>query len=383
MKDNKTVVKANQFITAIESPAMTAIHRKIVARCVTIFDIKDISKPVTFTPKDVLGDALNTNSRKAIINSCDTLSRTVIREFNSDDIAFRPLFKEIKYNKTTKEVYFIFNDANEHLLPNLKSRYTKYNYDNIISLSSSFSIRIYEFACMGIDKYTHKEYSIDDLLTILSVDESSYYYKNFNAVKTRILDTACNEITDKTDISASWKVSKTRGKKVTHIKIFWSYKQKPDAISEGGKQYPEEVLTLVKQLLQINLPNDTIKVTVKAQCNYDLQDDDIAEIQNQSTAPAPIQVDKPVDKPVAPVASQQAETNNEFSEKESTLILRLKEIGITDITVHTKAINLFRKGEKVFGWINNTKQKIKDEGKQDMNKNMLAKKIREYENTSL
>lgn len=370
MRDNKQVVKANEFVLAIEKPSMTAIQRKVVQRCITKLDISDISKPVTFTPKDVLGEHLTQSSKRAIIRACEVLLGTTIREFNTDSTAFRPLFKEIKWMKESKEIRFLFNDANEHLLPKLKNRYTRYNYDNIVTLKSSFSIRIYEFACMGIDAYSYNEFSVVDLLSILSVDENSSYHKNFNLVKSNILDIACNEITDKTDISASWKVSKTKGKKVTHIKIFWSYKQKPDAISENVKQYPTDVLMLVNQLLITNLSHDMIKSLVKAQYNYDLQDSDIAEIQNRSNTPTqpPASPSKgKVTTQTTPKATQPKKTTVE--DKTERLKLRLAELELSEwqiekvikeLEVETNGTGKKVNGYTIWSLITEVKQAKKD-----------------------
>ncbi|MBM7835627.1 replication initiation protein [Clostridium sardiniense] len=98
----------------------------------------------------------------------------------------------------------------------LKKIYTSYKLENILSLKSKYSIRIYEI----LKSNEFKKEIIIDLLEIkdkLCVNEKSYdIYQNF---KNRVIIKSQKELKEKTDIEFEFEEIKT-GRKVTALKFY-------------------------------------------------------------------------------------------------------------------------------------------------------------------
>ncbi|MBU3173400.1 replication initiation protein [Clostridium estertheticum] len=117
----------------------------------------------------------------------------------------------------------------------LKELYTSYKLENILTLKSKYSLRIYELLKSNQFK---KEWEIDleDLRKILVATESSYLvYQN---VKNRIILQAQKELKEKTDISFDFHEIKT-GRKVTAIKFKIRTNKKPsdEEFTTKGSKY--------------------------------------------------------------------------------------------------------------------------------------------------
>ncbi len=98
----------------------------------------------------------------------------------------------------------------------LKEFYTSYKLENILSLKSKYSLRIYELLKSNEFKKSW-EIEVEELKKILGATEKSYFvYQN---VKNRIIIQAQKELKEKTDISFEFEEIKT-GRKVTALKFY-------------------------------------------------------------------------------------------------------------------------------------------------------------------
>lgn len=104
-----------------------------------------------------------------------------------------------------------------------RNRFLKYKLRNILSLRSSYSIRLYELLK---DKYNlNKRYetsktwevSVKEIRSILRIPES-YNFGGSSGVRERIIEKAKDELLEHTDIKFTYKEIKT-GRKVTDIKF--------------------------------------------------------------------------------------------------------------------------------------------------------------------
>lgn len=95
--------------------------------------------------------------------------------------------------------------------------YTKFTLENILSLSSSHAIKLYQFLVLIKNKHSsqEKKITVDELRLMFGVSETKSYseYKHF---KQRILEIAEREINEKTDINFSYS-EKKNGRKVESI----------------------------------------------------------------------------------------------------------------------------------------------------------------------
>lgn len=98
----------------------------------------------------------------------------------------------------------------------LKELYTSYKLENILSLKSKYSIRIFELLKSNQFKKSW-EISLNELKSMVGASEKSY--STYQNVKNRIIIKSQKELKEKTDISFDFEEVKT-GRKVTSIKFF-------------------------------------------------------------------------------------------------------------------------------------------------------------------
>jgi len=144
-------------------------------------------------------------------------------------------------------------------LLSLKERFLKYRLENILSLSNSYSIRLYEILKDWLEvnkrynKKTEKMISVKDLKEILEIPKG-YKYAD---IKRRILNKAKDELYKRTDIKFSYEEVRT-GRQVTHVKfIIFDNIGSISKIEDGNKQaitvdkvvvkIPDELLSKLKQ----------------------------------------------------------------------------------------------------------------------------------------
>ena len=121
-----------------------------------------------------------------------------------------------RYKTQKGELYIKFSPDLKPYLLKLKSLYTSYKLDNILTLKSKYSIRVYEL--LKSNEYKNQyECSINDLKKKLYIIEKSYdVYQNF---KNRVIVKAQHELKEKTDIEFEFEEIKT-GRKVTALKFY-------------------------------------------------------------------------------------------------------------------------------------------------------------------
>ena len=127
-----------------------------------------------------------------------------------------------RYMHDTSEIILRFDPNLRPYLLQLKENFTKYQLENVLSLSSFYAIRIYEL-CKQYETIKERTIEIKELKEILDIKAKSYnIYNNF---KQKVLDIAEREINEKTDISIKFEELKT-GRKVTAVKFLISTKKK-------------------------------------------------------------------------------------------------------------------------------------------------------------
>jgi len=118
------------------------------------------------------------------------------------------------------QVSFLIDKRLKPFLLEVKEKFLKYKLENILSLRSSYSIRLYEILKDWLElnnRYGNKAEKIvklEDFREILEVPKS---YR-FNDIKRQILEKAKSELEEHTDIIFDYEEIKT-GRKVTHLKF--------------------------------------------------------------------------------------------------------------------------------------------------------------------
>lgn len=130
----------------------------------------------------------------------------------------------------------------------LKELYTSYKLDNVLSLKSKYSIRLYEILKSNLYKKCI-EIELEEIKNMVGAKEKSYsVYQN---VKNKIILQAQKELKDKTDINFTYEEIKT-GRKVTSIKFYIMRNKARNEIAaaEIASEDPQE-LNLIKQVQTI------------------------------------------------------------------------------------------------------------------------------------
>jgi len=127
------------------------------------------------------------------------------------------------YVDSAGEIRFMIYPKLRPYLLEAQKKFLKYRLENILSLRSSYSIRMYEILKDWLEMYSRygnkaeKIISLKELREILEIPRS-YQYGNSSGIKKRILEKAKAELEAHTDIIFDYEEIKT-GRKVTHLKF--------------------------------------------------------------------------------------------------------------------------------------------------------------------
>lgn len=171
---------------------------KELAKAIGVESTESIYRDVRFIVKNLMGKVIT-------IYGQENGQRTVT------DI---PL---LSYSKYWVEEGYADVEISPYLAPyiiNLHREFTQYKLSNIICLSSSYAIRIYEMLKKQ-ETIGSRTFYIDELKKILGLSKKFEKFKDF---RVRVLDIAQREINQKTDLEVSY-TPKKAGKKVVAIEF--------------------------------------------------------------------------------------------------------------------------------------------------------------------
>ena len=155
------------------------------------------------------------SSYKRLKKSADNLYNRSIR-INGDNLngeRIRWLSAE-KYNMNDGYVTVMFGREILHYLSGMVDQFTSYKLLNVSGLKSTHSIRMYELVRQFIS--TGWRYiELDNLRYMLKIHNS---YSHWRDLKKRVIERACMEITEKSDLLLSYQPIK-RGRSVHAIRI--------------------------------------------------------------------------------------------------------------------------------------------------------------------
>jgi plasmid replication initiation protein len=130
----------------------------------------------------------------------------------------------IEYTEGEGTVKLRFNHDMLPYLTELSRCFTSYKLRNVVCMSSSYGVRIYELLAQWV-KFGEKEISVQWLKENLQIEKK---YEKLRDFKRRVLDPAIKDINKNSDLWAKWSQKKT-GRKVTHLIFQFGFKeeQKP------------------------------------------------------------------------------------------------------------------------------------------------------------
>ena len=128
--------------------------------------------------------------------------------------------------------------------------FTNLNLAEIAKLKSKYSVILYE---MVKRYYSNNNPNVEipqmSIKELREITNTEKIYDKFYALRRRVLDRACNEISEKTDMILDYKTEKP-GRKITHIQFNAHKKRKHENIEKKQKDYTQNVLELYKLLPQ-------------------------------------------------------------------------------------------------------------------------------------
>lgn len=226
--ENRIVKKSNRVITSrvknysltqmkIMNLAISELTEQTTANDVLSFQAIDLLKAIG------LGKENHTELRKATLDMIRGI------EIPKEDGGFLqvPLFKKIEYFKGGT-VDIQFDSDVLPLLIQAKTEYTKYYFENIKRLRSSYSIKIYELCKQYQNtKQGYRDFTIDELKIFLDIPTKKY--PRFSNFKQKILNVANIEINEKTDLKIEAEPIK-KGRSTTGVRFYITPKNKEQIV---------------------------------------------------------------------------------------------------------------------------------------------------------
>ena len=242
------VVKSNKLNETVIYKKATEL--KIFAKIITFVRKDPTNNIFTFQIKDFIEEFNNWKKNYEYIKK--VAKNMMIAEFWDwkKNIVLEVVFRRIDITEQGTISFKIDSEFKPYVL-DLSKSYTGYYLENIASLKSGFSVRLYELL-KQFEKSWWWLKTIEEVRELLWIEKNKY--KLYWHLKDKVLKTAQKEIREKTDLKFTFDEIKT-GRKITKIK-FWimpnikltkiSSKEKKKAILTPLKKETKEQLEIIK-----------------------------------------------------------------------------------------------------------------------------------------
>ena len=213
------VVKHNNLVEAYYS--LGCIHQKMVLLLASLVKPTDERfNEVTFKAKDLM-EILGISSKnyRYLRSQTNTLAGNVIEMVlnNGKELRQAPWLSYANYSKEDNDVIvkFKLNEAIQPFILQLTGHFTKYRLSAVMTLSSSYSIRLYELLIQYL-KVGERTVNLDRLKKMLAINGKKHQrYPDF---RRHVLIQAQKELQEKSDICFDFEPCKN-GKAVDSIKF--------------------------------------------------------------------------------------------------------------------------------------------------------------------
>lgn len=225
------------------------VHRDTVAREIRTAS-KDLMKKSLFIDTEVgelefhwLSEVLRYDKNaeeklKAKYPNPEDYSKYIqmLRAYNLMD-SFAPL----RNDDDNVVVRLVFNERIVPFLSELRKNFTQFSIEDVAGFSSGYSIRIYQ-AMMQFKSTGYRKIKLSDLRYMLALGDK---YQATKDLKVRVIETAVNEINDKSPYKVSYKLLKT-GRKFTHLELKFKRKNTKENITKDVKRNAD--ISTIKEL---------------------------------------------------------------------------------------------------------------------------------------
>ena len=169
-----------------------------------------------------------------------------IMKYNSDWALANPEFiQEVTGSDPYAEDYILaairFSKSVLPFISNLSSNFTQYFLQDIAGVSSGYSIRFYELM-MQFKSTGYRKIRLDDLRNMLDLNDK---YPLTAVLKRWVIDTAIDELNEKSPIKITYKLLKT-GRKFTHLELKFKAKNEEKTKKIDSKRDPSSPEFFIK-----------------------------------------------------------------------------------------------------------------------------------------
>ena len=264
------VTQKNELVEAHHIDPLSVNEQKVVLTMISMIEPADDDfKTYLLSVKDfaemvgLKGESTYSEIKKI---SKTLVSKVIEIPIGKKDWLVATWASSVRYRSSEGTVEFSFDSKLKPYLLQLKNQFTSYKLTNILSLKSTYSIRLYEL----MKKWQHLgrwECSIEELRGILGAKlvKSYLVYGNF---KNRVLLPALVELNDKTDVQISFSEIK-KGRKVERIEF--TIRQAPEKeikLPEPKKKLEQPKKTPENEEVRIRLNNLADKELYQFDPNY-------------------------------------------------------------------------------------------------------------------
>ena len=223
MAESRLVVKDNALVEASFHLSLTE-HRMILLGIVTAREHSILTPEVPIEIKvSAFMEQYDVDKKSAYKLLADATKTLFNRQFsfidrygNADAITVSRWVNEVTYVKNQGMVVMYLNRNVINMITRLESHFTKYYVDQVSNLTSQYSIRLFELLSQWLANNVTKKYSLQELRMLLGIEADAYpVMSNF---KSRVLDKAVKEITEKSDMVVTYEQFK-KGREITHIRF--------------------------------------------------------------------------------------------------------------------------------------------------------------------
>lgn len=206
MSNNK-VVKSNALIQA--SYRITLQEQRLLLCAISKIDSRsDMQQEVTISAKEfseLMCVPLNEAYKEMSIALDNLFERSVFIQISQDEVEeFRWIEMKRKKNKGDGKVSFSWTTPVMEYLSNLKGTYTDYRLKNIVPLTSSHAIRLYELL-MQYRAKNERMISVKDFRFYMGTGKM---YPEFKTLNQKLIQPALNQINEKSNLNVALSLHK-------------------------------------------------------------------------------------------------------------------------------------------------------------------------------
>ena len=222
MSKNDLVVKSNQVIEA--SYTLTTIEQRLILSAIAqIPKGEPVTDEVIYTVLVTDLQKFGANETTAYRDLKESVSRLFVRSIvlrSSDRTSRVRWVQKIDFMDSRGVVGLRFSKDILPFLSNLSTEFTKYLASDLIGVTSTYAIRLYELL-VQYQSIGKREISVVDLRWMFELQNK---YPVWADLKRWVIDQAVKEINEFSPLSVTYETKKT-GRKITSINL--RFKQKP------------------------------------------------------------------------------------------------------------------------------------------------------------